>query len=82
MSDSPKSHLAELVRVQVRQLEDRIEAQYADLRERIEDLRRAGDDLAAAMLARIDAHEEYHRANEHRWGLVKLAGRYPFRFAA
>jgi len=37
---------------------------------------------AAAVLARIDAHEDYHRRNEHRWGLVKLAGRYPFRLAA
>jgi hypothetical protein len=33
-------------------------------------------------MARIDQHEEYHRNCEHRWGLIRLAGRHPFRFAA
>lgn len=75
-------YLAELVRVQIEQLEERMAEQNRELGRRIEDLQAAQENLAAAVLARIDAHEDYHRQNEHRWGLVKLAARHPFRFAA
>ena len=76
-----KENFTEVVRARVDQLEDRNREQYNDLRERIDEVRYAQDALAGTMLARLDAHEEYHRRNEHRWGFVKLAGRYPFRFA-
>lgn len=62
-------------------LEVRLDRDRDDLRRLVESLRRDQADLAGAVLARIDAHEEYHCANEHRWGLAKLAGRHPFRFA-
>lgn len=78
----PHPYLTELIKVQVRQLDERIAEQYADLRQRLDELRLAQEDFASAMLTRLDAHEDYHRRNEHRWGLLKLAGRYPFRFAA
>ena len=75
-------HLAEVLQTRVNQLEARINEQHAALRERIEAVQYEQVGLAAAVLARIDAHEDYHRRNEHRWGALKLAGRYPFRFAA
>lgn len=34
-------------------------------------------DLAEA----LSRHAEYHRSNEHRWGLMAWAQRYPLRFA-
>ena len=74
-------HLSELIRLQARQSEQKIYGQYLDLRQRIEQIKYDQENLAAAVLARIDAHEDYHRKNEHRWGMLKLAGRYPFRFA-
>ncbi len=62
--------------------EDRIDERHADLRERIDELRQDIAMLTGTLLARLDAHEEYHRRNEHRWGLVRLAARHPFRLAA
>lgn len=56
--------------------------QHADLRERIEEIRYQQESATNAIFARLDAHEDYHRRGEHRWGLMKLAGRYPFRLAA
>lgn len=76
------NYLADLVRVQIEQLEERLTDQHRDLNRRIDELRQSHENLAAAVLARIDAHEEYHWRNEHRWGLVKLAARHPFRLAA
>ncbi len=61
--------------------EDRIDERHADLRERIGELRQDIAMLTGTLLARLDAHEEYHRRNEHRWGLVRLAARHPFRLA-
>lgn len=57
------------------------EERHRELRERIDNLHYVYETLAGIVLARMDAHEEYHRDNEHHWGLVRLAGRYPFRFA-
>lgn len=74
--------LAELIRDQTAQLEQRMGDQHTYLRHRIDEIMLAQQEICAVMLARLDAHEEYHRRNEHRWGLVKLAARYPFRFAA
>ena len=74
--------LAELIRDQAAQLEERMGGQHAYLRHRIDEIMLAQQEICAVMLARLDAHEEYHRRNEHRWGLIKLAARYPFRFAA
>lgn len=54
---------------------------YLDLKSRIENVQYVCETIAGVVLARMDAHEEYHRENEHKWGLVRLAGRHPFRFA-
>ena len=75
-------HLAELIRVRTSQIEARTDERYDYLCQRIEEVKYAHDELRAAVLARIDAHEDHHRRHEHRWGVIKLAGRYPFRFAA
>jgi len=61
--------------------EERLDERHDDLRERLEALRHDVATLTGALLARLDAHEEYHRRNEHRWGLVRLAARHPFRLA-
>jgi len=76
-----EDHLIELIRVQVRNLEDRMSDHHADLRERIEEIRYQQESATNAIFARLDAHEDYHRRGEHRWGLIKLAARYPFRLA-
>lgn len=63
------------------QLDRRIDEHHQCLLQRLDDL---ADSLAAthaALSVRLDAHEAYHARNEHRWGLVKLAGRHPFRLA-
>lgn len=72
----------QIIQAQLNRIEERLDTQYGDLRERIEDIRHEQKALAGAMLARLDGHEEYHRRNEHRWGLSRLAARHPFRFAA
>ena len=77
-----ESYLAELLKIQAKQIEARIAELQEDLARRIEEMRAEQERFAGAVLARLDSHEEYHRANEHRWGLVKLAGRHPFRLAA
>lgn len=74
--------LAETIGVQVAQLEERLSAQNREIHRRLEELQLSHEALAAAVLARLDAHEEYHGRNEHRWGMLKLARRYPFRLAA
>ena len=74
--------LAETIGVQVAQLEERLSAQNREIHRRLEELQLSQEALAAAVLARLDAHEEYHVRNEHRWGMLKLARRYPFRLAA
>lgn len=75
-------YLADLVRVQIEQLEERLIDQHGELSRRIDEIRASQENLSAAVLARIDAHEDYHRQNEHRWGLIKLAARHPFRLAS
>jgi hypothetical protein len=86
----------EFIRARFAQLEQRLDEQTRDLRERLDELKSAQSELAALVVARLDAmeardeanaaalraHEAYHRENEHRWGLVRLAGRHPFRFVA
>ncbi|GEM_PF-6288341 len=74
--------LRDLIRLQIEQLESRLAEDYLDLRERLDDLRHHLESLTGAVLARLEAHEDYHRRNEHRWGLYRLAARHPFRFAA
>lgn len=63
-------------------LEKRLDERHDNLREGLDELRQDVATLTGALLARLDAHEEYHRRNEHRWGLVRLAARHPFRLAA
>lgn len=79
MTEEP---LAEMIRLHVSQLEERMVERHRELREKIDELRADQEDWAGAVLARLDAHEEYHQSNEHRWGLFKLAGRHPFRLSA
>lgn len=62
--------------------DERLDERHEDLRERLDELRHDVATLTGALLARLDAHEEYHRRNEHRWGLVRLAARHPFRLAS
>lgn len=73
--------LAELMRAQIEQLDGRMRERQEALGEKIEELRFAFETQSGAVFARLDAHEDYHRRNEHRWGLIRLAGLYPFRFA-
>jgi hypothetical protein len=63
------------------QLNRRIEEHHQGLCGRLEDLTGAIQAIHAVLLARMDAHEAYHAKFEHRWGLIKLAERYPFRLA-
>lgn len=59
-----------------------LDARFEHLDGRLDDLRQRVETLQASTGARLDAHETYHRTHEHRWGLIKLAGRHPFRLAA
>lgn len=63
------------------QLDRRIDEHHQCLLQRLDDLADLVASTHAALSARLDAHEIYHARNEHRWGLVKLAGRHPFRLA-
>lgn len=63
------------------QLNRRIDDHHDDLCRRIEDLALKLEATHALVAARLEAHEDYHRRNEHRWGLIRLAGRHPFRLA-
>lgn len=63
------------------QLNRRIEEHHQGLCGRLDDLTGAIQTIHAVLLARMDAHEDYHARFEHRWGLIKLAERYPFRLA-
>jgi hypothetical protein len=82
MPTDPITHLLNerIDRLEAR-LDARVDERHADLRERLDGLRQDVATLTGALLARLDAHDEYHRRNEHRWGLVRLAARYPFRLA-
>ncbi len=37
--------------------------------------------LYGGLVSRLDEHEAYHLRNEHRWGLIRLAQRHPWRLA-
>ena len=65
----------------IRQLNQRIDEHYAYLIERLGDLRTTLESGLETIATRLDAHEAYHRAYEHRWGLGRLAERHPFRLA-
>lgn len=80
--DTPLHLLNERVDRLESRLEARLDERHADLRERLDDLRADLAALTGALLARLDAHDEYHRANEHRWGLPRLAARHPLRLAS
>lgn len=64
------------------QLNRRIDEHHAYLRERLDELAGAVRAVHEALLARLTAHDAYHQQSEHKWGAIKLAGRYPFRLAA
>jgi hypothetical protein len=64
------------------QLDRRIDEHHQYLCERLHELTEAVRTLHAMLLARFDEHERYHQSAEHRWGLIKLAERHPFRLAS
>lgn len=63
------------------QLDQRISEHHEHLCQRLDDLTGAIRASQVAMASRLEAHEAYHQRNEHRWGLLKLAERHPFRLA-
>lgn len=63
------------------QLDQRITEHHEHLCQRLDDLAGAIRATHVALAARLEAHELYHQRNEHKWGLVKLAQRHPFRLA-
>jgi len=65
----------------IRQLNLRIDEHHQYLRERLDDLQEAIRAIHAALTERLDSHDVYHAANEHRWGMIRLAQRHPFRLA-
>lgn len=66
----------------INQLNRQIDEHHQCLCGRLDALARLVEALREGLMARLDAHEAYHRQCEHRWGLLKLAERYPFRLAA
>lgn len=64
------------------QLDRRIEEHHQCLCQRLDDLAEVLQATHGALTARMDAHEAYHHRNEHKWGALKLAQKYPFRLAA
>jgi hypothetical protein len=63
------------------QMRRHLDERHQHLCQRLDDLEAAMRSLYGALTARLDQHEAYHRAQEHRWGLIRLAERHPFRLA-
>jgi hypothetical protein len=63
------------------QLNRRLDAQFAHVNARLDDLHGALHTLQHDFHNRLDRHEDYHRDNEHHWGPERLAQRHPFRTA-
>lgn len=64
-----------------REFNRRLDEQYDHVVMRLDELSERLELLQTQTAARLDAHEDYHRRYEHRWGLMRLAERYPFRLA-
>ena len=60
----------------------RVSVEVEHLYERLSDIETQLIELRSLLVARLDAHERYHRENEHRWGVIKWCHRYPFRMLA
>jgi len=60
----------------------RISVKVEHIYERLADIEAQIADLRSLVVARLDAHERYHRENEHRWGVIAWCHRYPFRLVA
>lgn len=63
-------------------LRQHLDERHQHLCQRLDDLDETVRTLYGALLARLDEHDAYHRRNEHRWGLIRLAQRHPWRLAA
>lgn len=63
-------------------LRHHLDERHQHLCQRLDDLDETMRMLYGALVARIDDHDAYHRRNEHRWGLIRLAQRHPWRLAA
>jgi hypothetical protein len=57
----------------------RMKVEVEHIYERLGDIEAQLAELRSLLVARIDAHERYHQANEQKWGLIELCHRYPFR---
>lgn len=62
-------------------INQRIDEHHAFLSDRLDALQGTMESLHATLAARIEAHEAYHRRNEHRFGMIRLAERHPIRLA-
>lgn len=60
----------------------RMSVEVEHIYERLADIETQLMELRSLLIARMDAHERYHRENEHRWGLIGWCHRYPFRMLA
>lgn len=63
-------------------LRSHLDERHQYLCQRLDDLDDGMRLLYGALVSRLDEHDAYHRRNEHRWGLVRLAQRHPWRLAA
>ncbi len=63
------------------ELRRHLDERHGHLCQRLDDLEGGLRVVCDQLTGRLEAHEAYHRANEHRWGLVRLAQRHPWRLA-
>lgn len=59
-----------------------LDERHQHICQRLDDLDESMRTLYGALVSRMDEHDAYHRRNEHRWGLIRLAQRHPWRLAA
>lgn len=59
-----------------------LDERHQHICQRLDDLDETVRTLYGALVARMDEHDAYHRRNEHRWGVIRLAQRHPWRLAA
>ena len=64
------------------ELRRHLDERHQHLCHRLDDLEASLRTMCAELSGRICDHEAYHRANEHSWGLARLARRNPWRLAA
>ncbi len=58
-----------------------LDERHRYLCERLDQLEASLRTIQQTLLERLESHDCYHRENEHRWGLLRLAQRHPLRLA-